>query len=170
MPKGLLDWASEQAAWVQDSLRRIALAVDHSVGDEDFADILENVRTAVGAGTSELELIPLNAAHLGSGTGETRRTVLAQLGPVQNIDRLAGGQKLRMAPDGITLIYGENGSGKERSGHDMSAGRDIPQPMPDEMEADIKALDDFRLAHKKGQKAVSARRSALEEPLPATLI
>lgn len=121
MPKGLLDWASEQAAWVQDSLRRIALAVDHSVGNEDFADILENVRTAAGAGTSELELIPLNAAHLGSGTGETRRTVLAQLGPVQNIDRLAGGQKLRMAPDGITLIYGENGSGK--SGYTRIAKR-----------------------------------------------
>lgn len=37
---------------------------------------------------------------------------MAQLGPVQNIDRLAGGQKLRMAPVGITLVYGENGSGK----------------------------------------------------------
>ena len=63
----------------------------------------------------------IDASHLGGGTGEKRRTVLGQLGPVQNIDRLAGGQKLRMAPVGITLIYGENGSGK--SGYTRIAKR-----------------------------------------------
>lgn len=112
MAKDLIGWAAEQPSWVQDSLRRIALAVDHAVGEEDLGCILENVRAAVDGATSNHDLAPLNAFHIGAGSEETRRTVLAQLGPVQNIDRLAGGQKLRLAANGITLIYGENGSGK----------------------------------------------------------
>jgi hypothetical protein len=58
----------------------------------------------------------------------------------------------------------------ERSGHDMSAGRDIPQPSPDDMEADLKMLDDFRIELKKRNKETSDRRSALENPVSAKLI
>jgi|GEM_PF-5426182 hypothetical protein len=52
----------------------------------------------------------------------------------------------------------------------MSAGRDIPQPSPDEMEADLKVLDDFRIELGKRRKATSAARSALENPVGATLL
>nr|WP_274705189.1 AAA family ATPase [Sphingomonas sp. H160509] len=58
----------------------------------------------------------------------------------------------------------------ERSGHDMSAGRDIPQPSPDEMEADLTVLDNFRIELGKRRKATSATRSALENPVGATLL
>lgn len=40
MAKGLIEWASEQPVWVQDCLRRIALSVDHAVGEEDAACVL----------------------------------------------------------------------------------------------------------------------------------
>lgn len=121
MAKGLIDWASGQPAWVSDSLRRIASAVDHALGEEDFACVLGNVRAAALAANPAQPLSPLEAGHLGRELGESRRTVLVQLGPVQNVDRLAGGQRLRMAPEGITLIYGENGSGK--SGYTRIAKR-----------------------------------------------
>jgi hypothetical protein len=58
----------------------------------------------------------------------------------------------------------------ERSGHDMSAGRDIPQPTPDEMEADLKVLEEFKLELGKRRKVTSAARSALEDPVPAALV
>jgi len=112
LAKRLIDWASEQPAWVGDSLRRIALAVDHSLDDEELACILANVRHAAGAADAPSGHTPLGAVHLGSQSGDARRTILAQLGPVQNIDRLAAEQRLRLAPEGITLVYGENGSGK----------------------------------------------------------
>lgn len=121
MAKDLIGWAAEQPDWVKDSLRRIAVAVDHSVNDADVDCILDNVRAAAGASSTVHPMTSIDASHLGGGTGEKRRTVLGQLGPVQNIDRLAGGQKLRMAPVGITLIYGENGSGK--SGYTRIAKR-----------------------------------------------
>lgn len=112
MAKDLIGWSAEQPAWVQDCLRRIALAVDNAVGDDDLKCITENVHAAATGTTSKHVLAPLERSHIGSVSDKTPRTVLAQLGPVQNIDRLAGGQKLRLASKGITLIYGENGSGK----------------------------------------------------------
>ena len=57
----------------------------------------------------------------------------------------------------------------ERSGHDMAAGRDIPQPSPDEMEADLKVLDDFKIELGKRRKETSATRSALETPVAGDL-
>jgi energy-coupling factor transporter ATP-binding protein EcfA2 len=121
MAKDLMSWAAEQPEWVKDSLRRIAVAADHSVEQADADCILDNVRAAAGAGSSVHVMTSIDASHLGGRSVETRRTVLAQLGPVQNIDRLASGQKLRMAPVGITLVYGENGSGK--SGYTRIAKR-----------------------------------------------
>lgn len=122
MAKNLIDWAAGQHAWVSDSLRRIATAADHVIGDEDVETILANVRAvaraAVGRGG---DLRPLDASHLRSISTDSRRTILAQLGPVENIDRLAGDQRLRIAAEGITLVYGENGSGK--SGYTRIAKR-----------------------------------------------
>ncbi|MCC4300299.1 AAA family ATPase [Aurantimonas coralicida] len=116
-----MDWAAEQPAWVNDSLRRITLAADHSVSDDDLACILDNVRAAASGLDSKHVLTPIEESHFGIRSAGTQRTVLAQLGPVQNIDRLARGQKLRLAPNGITLVYGENGSGK--SGYTRIAKR-----------------------------------------------
>lgn len=121
MAKDLMGWAAEQPNWVKDSLRRIAVAADHSLEPEDADCILDNVRAAAGAGSSPHPMTAIDASHLGGGSGDARRTVLAQLRPVQNIDRLAGGQKLRMAGGGITLVYVENGSGK--SGYTRIAKR-----------------------------------------------
>lgn len=121
MAKNLMGWAAEQPDWVRDSLRRIAVAADHSLEPEDADCILENVRAAAGAYSPSHSMTAIDSSHLGGGSGDGRRTVLAQLGPVQNIDRLASGQKLRMAGVGITLVYGENGSGK--SGYTRIAKR-----------------------------------------------
>ncbi|WP_312531795.1 hypothetical protein [Paracoccus sp. (in: a-proteobacteria)] len=112
MSKDLISWAAKQPDWVKDSLRRIAVASGYSVEQADAEGILDNVRAEAGAGCSPHTMIPIDASHVGGGTGEKRRTALAQLGSVQNIDRLAVGQRLRMAAAGITLVYGENGSGK----------------------------------------------------------
>ncbi len=58
----------------------------------------------------------------------------------------------------------------ERSGHDMAEGRDIPQPSPDDMEEDLKVLDDFKIELGKRRKVTSAARTAIENPVGATLV
>ncbi len=121
MAKDLLGWAAEQPDWVRDSLRRIAIAANYLVEQADADCILDNVRAAARAASPVHPMISIDASHIGGGFQEAQRTVLVQLGPVQNIDRLAGDQKLRMAAVGITLVYGENGSGK--SGYTRIAKR-----------------------------------------------
>lgn len=121
MTKKLIEWAADQSPWTSDSLRRIALAVDHVIEFEDLEAICQSVRHAAGYPGTPAPLTPLDGTHLGNGSDDLRRTTLTQIGPVRNIDRLAEGQRLRMAPNGITLVYGENGSGK--SGYTRIAKR-----------------------------------------------
>ena len=52
MAKDLMGWAAEQPDWVKDSLRRIAVAADHSIDQADADCILDNVRVAAGAGST----------------------------------------------------------------------------------------------------------------------
>lgn len=89
---------------MKDSLRRIADAADLSLEPEAADCILGNMRAAAGAGSSPHPMTAIDPSHLGGVVGDARWTVLAKLGPVQNIDRFAGGQKLRTAIVGITLV------------------------------------------------------------------
>jgi energy-coupling factor transporter ATP-binding protein EcfA2 len=121
LAKNLLEWSSDQDLWTRDSLRRVATASDYIVSDDDIAAIRQNVIAAARAIEGLVDGSHLDHGHLGAAPNETRRTALMQLGPVQNIDRLAPNQQLRLAPAGITLVYGENGSGK--SGYTRIAKR-----------------------------------------------
>jgi hypothetical protein len=79
-------------------------------------------------------------------------------------------KEVTVTDDDYRTIFFAMKRASERSGHDMSVGRDIPQPRPDEMEADLKVLDDFKIELAKRKKVTSAARSALENPVSATLL
>lgn len=71
--------------------------------------------------------------------------------------------------DDYRTIYHAMKHVSERSGHDMSSGRDIPQPKPSEMADDLNVLDDFRIAYRAKQKRLTEAREKLEEPVKALL-
>lgn len=111
--KALLDWARKQPAWASDALRRIASSSDLSMSDEDRAEVLARIRHAASNDAEPgPECRPLADEHLRRHGTPGPRTVLTALGPVANIDRLAPDQQLRFAERGVTLVFGENGSGK----------------------------------------------------------
>lgn len=83
------------------------------LSEEDRQAIRDRVRHAAGALEGQApHCEPICAEHVAPAETAGPRTVLLSLGPVQNVDRLAADQRLRFAPNGITLIFGENGSGK----------------------------------------------------------
>lgn len=111
--KQLLDWAAKQPLWARDALRRHAGSTGFVVDDNDKAAILERVRHAAGFSSEAApDHAPVAEQHLNFGPSASASALLCSLGPVANIGRLAPGQQLRFALDGITLIYGDNGSGK----------------------------------------------------------
>ena len=108
----LLGWARGRAAWQQDALRR--LAVHGELAEDDFVALRLQIEHSAGFPVENAPVpVPLSAEHLSEAASNQPKTVLASLGPVQHVDRLAADQApLRFAVNGITLIYGANASGK----------------------------------------------------------
>ena len=107
----IINWASGQPEWQQDALRRLALSLELS--DTDFKEIFANLMRVNGLPQEgEPVLEPLARDHLQSDAGEAPLAYLCSIDSVKNVNRLAQDQKLPFALDGITLIYGHNGSGK----------------------------------------------------------
>ncbi|MBU1212900.1 MAG: AAA family ATPase [Alphaproteobacteria bacterium] len=107
----LLEWSADLPEWARDALRRIA--VSDALPQEDRDAVKARIRIAQGiAVNGEHPCVPLGEDHLPAAAGDGGATILCGLGPVQNVDRLANDQELRMAVEGITLVYGHNGSGK----------------------------------------------------------
>lgn len=109
----LLDWVDKQLDWARDALRRHAQSNNHDIDADDRAAVIARVRAAAGAPQEvALEHSPLDVSHLTFGPIVGPKSLLCSLGPIENLGRLAADQQLTFALDGITLIYGDNGSGK----------------------------------------------------------
>jgi hypothetical protein len=113
MAGGLVEWSDKQGDWVRDALRRHAQQANFSVTPEDKNHIRKGVRLASGYALDQVaDYAPLSSGHLKSANAKEPRTILCSLGSVRNLNRLAEGQMLKFALNGLTLIYGDNGSGK----------------------------------------------------------
>jgi hypothetical protein len=109
----LVAWSEKRAAWARDALRRHASSKWYALSDTDKAAIVERVRHAAGLSSADpLACEPLSAGHVNATTSSQQRIVLYSLGPVRNLNRLAPDQRMRFAIDGLTVVFGDNGSGK----------------------------------------------------------
>ncbi len=107
----LLLAAQDWPDWQRDALRRIA--EQGALRDEDRADMLNAIKAKHDLpATPPPAAKPLGAEHLTNTTANQPRLVIESLSDAQNVNSLKPGEKLDFIPDGITLIYGANGSGK----------------------------------------------------------
>lgn len=110
---GLLEWADKQPDWIRDALRRHAGQPGFVLDEENKSAVAARVRHMGGFVSDEPPACsPLTTEHLKASNPNDPRAVLCSLGPVKHLNRLAEEQQLRFAIDGITIIYGDNGSGK----------------------------------------------------------
>jgi len=108
----VLEFSRAQPQWVQDGLRR--LATQDSLSIRDKADLLALLKVEHGIATEGAlpEPVPLSDEHFAPVTESSARVALLELSDVKRANRLASEQSLRFAQEGITLVYGDNGSGK----------------------------------------------------------
>ena len=99
----ILSWSSDSPAWQQDALRRLATyaALDPTEADE-----------LVAICKGEQEAVPLNAEHIRDPNLDQGRVYLRQVHNVRDVNALAPDQRLSLRREGLTIIYGDNGSGK----------------------------------------------------------
>lgn len=107
--ESILDWSRDRPAWQRDALRRII--AKGRLGDDDIKELVELCKLAHG-GKSGLKPVPLEKAHLPANPGQGSAVALLSVSNVEGVNNLAPGQALPFEPNGLTVIYGDNGAGK----------------------------------------------------------
>jgi len=108
----ILSWASaELKDWLRDALRR--LVHKQELGQQDIEDLYAMLKSTHGlSDPKNRRPVPLAKEHLPAQMGGASPVILRALRDLKHVNRIAPGQKLEFAPNGITVIYGGNASGK----------------------------------------------------------
>ncbi len=107
----LLSFAASRPGWQQHLIR--CLYVDGEATPQNLEDAYQMLLADHGAADAEpLRPKPLMASDVPPRAGPATTPVLHTLGPLSGINRLVDDQVLPFATDGLTVIYGENATGK----------------------------------------------------------
>lgn len=99
----ILAWSADSPGWQRDALRRLATqaALEPAETDE-----------LVSICKSDNPAVPLVAEHLRGPNRNQGEVYLRQVHGVRHVNALAPDQRLTLHRVGLTIIYGDNGSGK----------------------------------------------------------
>ena len=107
-------WANTLPAWQGDAVRRLLVAGEQPLTAQDYSEIL-----AFAKADLKLEPPPENATPVppaaGKFSGSPATTVAVKLLSItdaRNVNIIKSGQTQPFAETGITVVYGNNGSGK----------------------------------------------------------
>jgi len=108
----ILDWSTHKLTpWRQDALRR--LASSSAVTAKDESELLALIKEKAGfpLASKPPSPVPLSKAHLAPVTSGSPLQIKG-IRNVKNVNRLVPAASLTFVPNGLTVIYGRNGSGK----------------------------------------------------------
>lgn len=100
----IVTWSATLPLWQRDALRR--LCDTEVLQDSDLNDLL-----ALCKGKSN-SAIPLDPGHVSDPAAADATVVLKAVRDVRHVNALANDQVLSFGKSGLTVIYGDNGSGK----------------------------------------------------------
>ncbi|MCW5725739.1 MAG: AAA family ATPase [Maricaulaceae bacterium] len=100
----LVTWAEKRPAWQRDALRR--LVTGEVLDDQAIAEL-----TAVCLDPAHTHT-PISQSHIVAETSAAEPISLISIKNPTAINALASQQELSFEPSGLTVIYGDNGSGK----------------------------------------------------------
>ncbi len=104
-------WSTGLKPCLRDALRRLRQNI--TLSSSDFDDLFALLKLEVGIPDSKNRVPePLDLTHLPSLTTSNNTVRLVSLHSLQNVNRIANQQTLEFVPLGLTVIYGNNGSGK----------------------------------------------------------
>lgn len=100
----LVTWTEKRPAWQRDALRR--LVTGETLDDAAITELSELCLDPARAHA------PVSQSHIVAETGTAEPISLVSIKNPVAINALAGQQELSFEPAGVTVIYGDNGSGK----------------------------------------------------------
>jgi len=107
----ILKWSQELPAWQQDAIARLYARTDLTA--QDYDDVYALLKSAHGIpDTKDRVPTKLAAEKVAAPQAVDRLVQLTAIKNLRNVNALAEGQRLPINSSGISVIYGENGSGK----------------------------------------------------------
>ncbi|CAN5499027.1 hypothetical protein BH09SUM1_BH09SUM1_00860 [soil metagenome] len=109
----ILSWSEDldgtKADFWRGGLRR--LVVDGKVDAAGVSELASICKAAHGMGTAA-KSVPLAKAHLSADSTAATVLTLDSISNVERVNTLSTSAKLTFVPTGLTVVYGDNGSGK----------------------------------------------------------
>ena len=101
----IVAWSQDRPAWQREVMRRVA--VGDVLSDHDYDTLADDIVKAkeAAAPTFGLEQLPQSVP-------EALAVCLLRIEKLQHVNALESQQPLTFAPEGLTIVYGDNGSGK----------------------------------------------------------
>jgi hypothetical protein len=109
----ILEWSTDRPVWQRDALRRII--TQRSLNEGDIGDLCKICLAQHGIADPENPAStpnPLAREHLPLDREPVNRVQLIGLRNIQGVNALAADQQMGFILDGLTIVFGYNGSGK----------------------------------------------------------
>lgn len=106
----LVTWSEGRPSWQRDALRR--LATSGPLLESDVDELAQIALAQAGDEQATMVAEPIAAMHVPTAGNAPGRVNLVAVADPQNANSLAPGGRLSFEPVGITIVYGDNGSGK----------------------------------------------------------
>jgi energy-coupling factor transporter ATP-binding protein EcfA2 len=105
----LIQWSERLLPWQRDALRRVLTG---RLNESDIADLAAMAKAEYGLATpGRPSPVPATAAHIPAASTSSPPVAITRIRDITHVNALASGP-VTFAPEGLTVIYGDNASGK----------------------------------------------------------
>ena len=130
----LIKWSTTRPAWQRDALRRLILSPNITAKDLQEIESLCKISHGIKSESSpDLKPQPLKQEHVPSQFPPEIPVRITSISEVKNVNAISSEAPLTFSDIGLTIIYGENGSGKSgyvRILKDLCRSKDRPEILP----------------------------------------
>lgn len=108
----IVQWAEGLPKWQSDALRR--LFVNGDLSQDEKQEIINIAKQANGIKLDKTPpaAIPFTASHAPGQSSGTDIIYLKKIRDIKHVNALASGQTIKFGGKGVTVVYGDNGTGK----------------------------------------------------------
>ncbi|PWK17105.1 AAA family ATPase [Xanthomarina spongicola] len=107
----IIEWIEDKPKFWQEAVNRIIR--NNDLTDGDINDLVNICKSENGISDLEFDVVDIEELKALVENSDSEETVtLSKICNTENINALKEGEELEFAPNGLTVIYGDNGSGK----------------------------------------------------------